>query len=165
LDQPNYAAFLNLRDRECTVVGGGKIACRKIEKLLAAGARVKVISPVLHEKAQQWAERGEVQWLARAYQPGDVSSSWLVFAATNNRDVNRAIADEAEAAGRLVNVIDMEEECTFTVPATVQAGNIQVAISTSGTEPATARQLRLLLEDDLEHESNRFQQLIREKSR
>jgi precorrin-2 dehydrogenase / sirohydrochlorin ferrochelatase len=153
-----YAAFLNLRNRLCVVVGGGKVAERKIKKLLDCGACVRVISPEVRSQVQQWAEEGQVEWVRRPYAPGDVSDAWLVFAATNDRQVNRVVWEEAEHAGKLVNVVDHPASCTLTVPASTRLGALQVAISTSGTDPAAAARLRQILEQDLEHGTSRFQQ-------
>jgi precorrin-2 dehydrogenase/sirohydrochlorin ferrochelatase len=152
-----YAAFLNLRGRLCTVVGGGKVAERKIRKLLDCGAYVRVISPNVRPQLQRWAEEGRIEWLCRPYVPGDVADAWLVFAATSDRQVNRLVWAEAEQAGRLVNVIDDPDLCTLTVPASTRRGVLQVAISTSGTNPAVAARLRQVLEADLENGTSRFQ--------
>jgi precorrin-2 dehydrogenase/sirohydrochlorin ferrochelatase len=89
--------------------------------------------------------------------PGDVADAWLVFAATSDRQVNRLVWAEAEQAGRLVNVIDDPDLCTLTVPASTRRGVLQVAISTSGTNPAVAARLRQVLEADLENGTSRFQ--------
>lgn len=154
---PYYAAFLNLRDRYCVVVGGGKVAERKVQKLLACGARVRVISPDLQPRLEQAVEAGRIEWVRRHYQPGDTEGAWLVFAATNDRQVNRMVWAEAEQSGRLVNVVDDSDNCTLTVPASTRRGVLHIAISTSGTDPAEAARLRQVLEADLEQGTSRFQ--------
>lgn len=160
--QPYYPAFLNLQGRLCTVVGGGKVAERKISKLLDFGARVRVISPAVQPWIELWAEHDRIEWLNRKYEPGDVADAYLVFAATSDRQVNRLIWIEAERAGRLVNVCDSRDLCTFTVPATTRRGALQVAISTSGTNPAAAKSLREALESDLTKGTKCFQEKIME---
>ncbi|WP_083486535.1 precorrin-2 dehydrogenase/sirohydrochlorin ferrochelatase family protein [Alicyclobacillus ferrooxydans] len=158
--RPYYAAFLDLSGRLCIVVGGGKIAERKVQKLLDSHARVRVISPNLSPQLMRSVADERVEWIQRGYQSGDVSSGWLVFAATNDPKVNRAVACEAEAAGRMVYVVDDPAACTLTVPATVKRGALHVAISTSGTNPRLARQLRRTLEADLDDKTNGFQKEI-----
>jgi precorrin-2 dehydrogenase/sirohydrochlorin ferrochelatase len=154
---PLYPAFLNLKGRLCVVFGGGKVAERKVAKLLAAQARVRVISPAAGNLLLQWAADGQIEWVNRSYASGDAAAAWLVFAATNDPEVNRAIAAEAEAAGRLVNVADDVARCAFTVPASTRQGGVQVAISTFGTDPAKAKRLRELLESDIQDGTARFQ--------
>ncbi len=158
--QTYYAAFLNLRNRLCVVVGGGKVAERKIMKLLECGACVRVISPEVRPQVQRWAEEGRMDWVRRSYAPGDVSDAWLVFAATNDRQVNRMVWEEAEQAGKLVNVIDHPALCSLTVPASTRCGPLQVAISTSGMDPAEAARLRRVLEQDLEQGTSYFQKEV-----
>lgn len=160
--QQHYAAFLNLRGRLCTVVGGGTVAERKIGKLLDCEAYVRVISPDVRPQLQAWAEQGRIEWLNRKYEPGDVADAWLVFAATNDRQVNQLVRSEAERIGRLVNVCDSRDLCTFTVPAIIRRGALQVAISTSGTNPTASRRLRQILESDLKDGTSRFQEGVME---
>ena len=156
-DTTHYAAFIDLRSRLCTVFGGGQVAERKIDKLLQCGACVRVISPHVRPKIQTWADTGTIDWLNRRYENGDVAGTFLVFAATDDRGVNRLIYEEAERAGKLVNVADDPDLCSLMVPATCQQGSLQIAISTSGTSPATAKRLRQVLEDDLANDTCRFQ--------
>lgn len=146
-----YGAFLNLVGRVCLVVGGGRVAQRKIGKLLQTQARVLVISPWLTKELEVWHSEGKIQWFNRNYRPGDVANvkPWLVFAATNDRAVNRQVWQEAESCGRPVNVADDADLCTFTVPASFQHEGFTVAISTSGVDPALAKRLRLTMETQI----------------
>lgn len=156
--QPYYGAFLQLQDKLCTVVGGGEVARRKIEKLLSRGAKVRVVSPELHADIANLAGEGKVDWVPRAYAVGDIGDSWLIFATTNSRQVNQLVRQEAEAAGRFVNVADSRDACTLIVPALLHFGAVQLAISTSGTDPSTAKRLRTMLEEDLANGTRRFQE-------
>jgi len=156
-DTTYYAAFLHLRDRLCIVVGGGQVAERKIGKLLDCGARVRVISPEVTPKIQTWVDAKAMEWVNHRYENGDVAEAVLVFAATDDRGVNRLVDEEAERAGKLVNVVDDPDLCSLMVPATYQQGALQIAISTSGISPATAKRLRQVLEDDLANDTFRFQ--------
>lgn len=159
-DVPYYAAYLDVRERRCTVVGGGLIAARKLAKLLESGAKVKVISPKLRPPLSYLAEKGEVEWIPRAYQAGDVQDAWLVIAATDDKMTNQLVASEAKQAGRLVNVVDDVTRCNFIVPASVRKGALHVSISTSGTDPAAAKRLRRALELDLANGSDFFHKEI-----
>lgn len=109
---------------------------------------------------ETWAENGRIEWLKRSYEPGDVVNAWLVFAATSDKQVNRLVWVEAEEAGRLANICDSRDLCSFIVPASIRHGTLQVAISTSGTNPAAAGGLRQILESDLRDGTTYFQQEI-----
>ncbi len=141
-----YPAFLDLRDKPVTVIGGGAVAERKVEQLLASGARVTVISPDLTDALRDLAARHTIEHLQRAYEPGDVAGAGLAIAATGDVAVNRQAATEARTLGVWVNAVDDVEYCDFIAPAVVEQGDITVAISTGGRSPAMARFLRRQVE-------------------
>lgn len=143
-----YPAFLNISGRLCVVVGGGTVAERKVLSLLEAGATVRLISPQLTDKLHELAAEGRIDWQARCFQLGDLTGARLVFAATDSAAVNKAVAQEAAAAGQLVNVADAPELCSFQVPAVVRQGDLSIAISTNGKSPALAARIRKQMEAD-----------------
>lgn len=143
---PYYPINLDLRGRECVVVGGGAVAERKVEGLLECGARVTVVSPELTPELLSLVEAGGIGWVNREYSPGALAGAFLVIAATDDRNVNQAVSDEAMSGGILVNVVDDPELCSFIVPATVKRGDLMVSISTSGSSPALARRIRGMVE-------------------
>ena len=125
------------------VVGGGAVAVRKARKLFQAGAEVVVVSPeVLPELEDMSVEVHE-----RPYEYGDLEGADLAFAATDSREVNAAVAREAEARGVRVNVADKPAEGDFAVPSTLRRGGLQVAVSTGGASPTLARRIRNELEE------------------
>jgi precorrin-2 dehydrogenase/sirohydrochlorin ferrochelatase len=134
--------MLRLAGRCCVVVGGGSVARRKVEALLRVDAHVVVIAPEIAPEIQRLAEGRELQLVARQFEPTDLDGALLAFAATGDRDVNRAVAEAAADRHILVNVADAPAACDFTVPSQVQRGDITVAISTGGRSPAFARYLR-----------------------
>ncbi len=139
--------FLDVTGRECMVVGGGEVAARKVESLLQAGAKVKVVSPSLSPQLSAVVAGGLVTHVARHYQPGDMSGCVIVYAATDDPKLQRDLVAEARALRILINVIDVPELCTFISPAVVNRGDLQIAISTGGASPAFAARLRRTLED------------------
>lgn len=141
-----YPAMLRLDGRRCVVIGGGQVAARKIARLVAAGAAVTVIAPEWSPEIEALVAEGVVRGERRAYQQGDLAGAALAFAATSSRSVNRAVAAEADQAGIPVNVADDPAASSFFVPAVVQRDQLTVAVSTAGTSPAFARELRLELE-------------------
>ncbi|MDU2063197.1 MAG: bifunctional precorrin-2 dehydrogenase/sirohydrochlorin ferrochelatase [Sporomusaceae bacterium] len=134
-----YPVNLNLKARRCAVIGGGVVAERKVETLLAAEAEVTVFSPTLTNNLSKWAETELLSAYLRAYKPGELADFFLVICATNDATVNRLAAQEAKEAKALVNVVDAPELCDFTVPAQVKRNDLLLTVSTGGHSPKFAR--------------------------
>ena len=134
-----YPVFLNLKGRKAVVVGGGKVAERKISALLKAGADVTVVTPSLTPGLQKALSQKKIAHLARPYMRGDLKGAFLAIAATDSSATNRRVSKDAPG---LVNVVDVPSECNFIAPSVVRRGPLLLAISTSGTSPAFARTLR-----------------------
>ena len=143
---PYYPAFLDLSGRLAVVVGGGQVAARKSASLLRAGARLRLVAPETHAETRALMARGNIEHRARGFIPQDLEGAALVISATDDEDLNRQVAAEAEKRGILVNVVDVPELCSFIVPAVVRRGGLLLAISTSGASPAAARKVRQELE-------------------
>lgn len=141
-----YPIILDLSDWLCLVVGGGEVAERKVAGLLKAGAAVRVVSPTLVAPLAADAAAGRIEHRARFFTPSDLAGVQLVIAATDDREVNAAVAAEARARGALVNVADAPEEGNFWVPAVVRRGELTLTVSTGRASPALARRLRQQLE-------------------
>ena len=137
-----YPAFLDLRGRRVVVVGGGAVAEQKVGGLLAAGARVTVVSPETTSGLADLAARGSVELRRRPYRAGDLSGVWLAIAATDDRAANATVWAEAEQQGVLLNAVDDLDHCNFIAPAIHREGDITVAVSTAGKSPALAVRLR-----------------------
>lgn len=140
-----YPVFLNLAGKRCVIIGGGTIAQGKIGGLLQAGCEIIVISPDATPGIRQAAQRGDITWLERTYQPGDLEGAFIGVAATNVWHVNREIYEEAERLGVLLNVVDDPDLCSFIAPSIVKREPVTLAISTGGASPALARKLRQTL--------------------
>jgi len=137
---PHYLAALDLRGRRCVVAGGGAVARRKVEGLLAAGAEVLVVAPVVGEMPAGVAvER-------RAARPTDLDGAALAVCATDDPAVNASLAAEARRRGVWANVVDDPGAGDFTVPSTLRRGALRIGVSTGGASPALARRLREGLE-------------------
>ncbi len=154
-----YPIYLQLHDQPCVVVGGGKIAEGKVEGLLAAGAKVTVVSPDLTLRLHDLAGRNEIAHLARRYQPGDLTGAFLVICATDQTEINHQVWQEASAQGQLVNVVDDTPRCNFIAPAILRNGDLTIAISTGGKAPALAVRLKERLQQELGPEYERFLEL------
>ena len=139
-----YPVTLNLQGTFCTVVGGGQVALRKIQALLAEGAEVTVISPAVNPELEAMQE--QFVWMKSAYKEGQLEGSFLVIAATDDRAVNSQVAQWCQENQVLVNVADSREESNFTVNAAVRQGDLLIGISTNGISPAVSRAIRQELE-------------------
>ena len=137
-----YPVYLNLRGRRCVIVGGGTVAEGKISRLLDSGAEISVVSPDATPGIRQFVADGAVRWEQRRYESGDLEGAFIAIAATNVREVNRRIFEEAEQRGVMLNAVDDPPNCSFIAPSIVQRGPVTLAISTGGVSPALARKLR-----------------------
>ncbi len=139
----NYPAFLDLEGKKAVVVGGGKVAERKVLLLLKSGAGVTVISPFLTRRLAREKTLDRIRHLARRYRKNDLKGAFIVIAATDSPETNRTVGRDAPA---LVNVVDVPAECNFIAPSVVNRGPLIIAISTGGTSPAMSKALRKELE-------------------
>jgi len=145
-ERPYFAAFLDVRGRPCVVVGGGPVAARKVDALLASGAKVKVVAPELCERIALQAGAGQVSHAARPFAAADLDGADLAVAATHETDVNQQVADAARARHIPVNVVDDAARSSFIMPSVVDRAPLAIAISSGGTTPVLARLLRARLE-------------------
>jgi len=141
-----YPVFLDLTDRPVLVVGGGPVAEGKVEGLLAAGANVTVVSPTVTPRLAGWVAAGQIEYLPRPYQDGDVAGRRLALVTTDDPAVSGAVAAEGRELGVWVNTADEPARCEFILPAVIRRGRLVVAVSTGGASPAAARAIREELE-------------------
>ena len=159
--RPYYMAALDMTGKRCLVVGGGTVARRKAAGLLAAGAHVTMVAPddgpgvdgAVGSGIEDAATSdrnddlpGTLTVLRHRFVPEDLEGVALVFAATDDAAVNAEVTRLAHERGLLVNVVDAPDTGDLIVPATVQRGALQIAVSTGGASPALARRLRERLE-------------------
>jgi uroporphyrin-III C-methyltransferase/precorrin-2 dehydrogenase/sirohydrochlorin ferrochelatase len=184
-DASLYPIFLKLEGRRVLVVGGGAVAERKIESLRRAGARLCVVAPEATDAIRQWAERAELEWLARPFEDADVQGAWLVIAATSDAATQRSVAAAAEVRACFVVAVDDPVHASAYSGAIVQRPPFTIAVSSSGTAPALTRLVREVIEHVLPGEDaiadaqrlrarwlaektpmgSRFEELVRELSK
>ena len=144
---PNpYPVNLDLTGRRVLVVGGGPVAARKVQGLLAAGAEVTVVAPVA---LQEIADDHRVRWHQRPYRRGEVASYRLAVTATGDPAVDGQVFWDAEAADVWLNSADDPEHCSFTLPAVTTLDDLQVTVSTNGRSPAVAAWLRRAIDETI----------------
>ncbi len=186
---PYLPIMLDCRDQKVLVVGGGKVAARKIAYLLEAQAHVTIISPEVTSAIQELAEQHKIYWLHKNYEVGDINSRFdredvaatdtldaptegqkdqaleqqrymLVYAATSLPDVNAQVAQEAKQLGIPVNVADRHEKGTFINPSVIRRGRLIASVSTSGAGPALSRHIAQELEQYFDEEYELYMEFM-----
>src|SRR5262249_24208539 len=143
-----YPIFLKLEGHRVLVVGGGQIAEQKIEGVLRSANDVTVIAPQITPRIRLWAHQQKLKHIGLAWRPGMARGYFLVIAATDSEQVNRAVYEEARKSGALSNAVDDPGYCDFYAPAVVSRGEFQIAISSGGHSPALAQNVRKELEQE-----------------
>ncbi|GAL25929.1 siroheme synthase [Vibrio variabilis] len=145
-----FPLFMDLLERPVLVVGGGEVACRKVETLVRAGARVTVVSPKVEPYLSELSESGKCTWVPRFYEKELMTKDFVqVWATTDNPDLNHQVHKDAKNKGILVNVVDDTPYCDFITPSIINRGRVQIAISSGGSSPVLIRGIREKLESVL----------------
>jgi siroheme synthase-like protein len=148
-DLTGYPVNLIVRGRRCVVVGAGRIAARKIDALLVAGAEVHVIAPKLGDDVAAWRDAGRVTVDEREFEASDLDGAWLATTATDEPAVNRAVFEAGEVRRVWVNSADDPGNCSFTLMSVVRRGDVVMTIGTGGRSPALAAWLKERTEAEL----------------
>ena len=138
---------LSLKVRSCLVVGGGKVALRKIETLLDYDSQITVVAPEPDEKIAYYAEKGKLQLKQRAYSSPEAQQYGLVISASDDAGVNKAVHRDCRAVGIPINVVDNPAMCDVVFPAVLKRDCLTVAVATDGKAPFLSGHLRLILEN------------------
>jgi uroporphyrin-III C-methyltransferase/precorrin-2 dehydrogenase/sirohydrochlorin ferrochelatase len=162
--------FLDVNKKPVLVIGGGEVAARKVSLLLKAQAQIRVVAPDLCPALVALAEKGSIEHLNREFEEGDLEDCNLVFAATDNPELNQRISQLAEAKRLPVNVVDQPELCSFIMPSIIDRSPVVAAVSTGGASPVLARLIRTRLEalipsayGRLAELARRFREQVKEK--
>ncbi len=138
-----FPLFLDLENKSVLVVGGGEVACRKVDSLLRAGAAVTIVSPSIEPLLQQFVDEGKCYWIQNFYSSDVVEDKYIqVWATTDNPSLNHQVHKDAKHRGILVNVVDDKPYCDFITPSMINRGRIQIAISSGGASPILVRNIR-----------------------
>ncbi|WP_428772538.1 NAD(P)-dependent oxidoreductase [Vibrio sp.] len=145
-----FPLFFDLHNKPVLVVGGGEVACRKVEALIRAGANVTVVSPKIEKYLKQQVREQKCQWVQNFYSSELIESHFVqVWATTDNPELNHRVHADAKKRGIMVNVVDDLPYCDFITPSMVNRGRIQIAISSGGGSPVLVRKLREKIESVL----------------
>ncbi|RCX17571.1 precorrin-2 dehydrogenase [Anaerobacterium chartisolvens] len=139
---PVFPMFVDLKGKRCVVVGGGNVAARKIEALMAFGPAITVVSPNAVNEIVQLADMRQIDLLLREYREDDLSEAFVAIAASDDEAVNESVYNSCVKRGIMVNTVDDPEKCTFIFPAIVRRGDLVVGVSTSGRYPSMSKKVR-----------------------
>jgi precorrin-2 dehydrogenase/sirohydrochlorin ferrochelatase len=155
-----YPILADLQGKAALVVGGGKVAQRKIESLLGCGVSVRVVAKKLTAKLEELRVARRIELWGGEFSDASLDGAFLVFAATDDSLLNRKVSQAAQRRGLLVNAVDQPADCNFIVPSVLSRGDLLIAVSTSGKSPALARKLRVELEQRFGEEYASFLNLM-----
>ena len=142
----NFPIFLKLQGRPCLVVGGGLVAARKTQQLLAAGTKVIVVAPEIEPALNKLKQSGQIHHLQQIYDEECLQNMELVIAATDDTQLNSSIAEQCRLKNILINVVNNPKLGSFIMPSVIDRSPVIVAVSTGGASPVLARLLRAHLE-------------------
>jgi len=137
---------LMMKGRKCLVVGGGKVALRKVETLLEYDTSITVVAPEFESKLEYHANRGRIALEKREYQSPEASNFGLVISCTDDADLNRQVSEDCRSAGVPVNVADAPGLCDFIFPSVMRRDCMTAAIATDGRAPFISGHLNLVLD-------------------
>lgn len=156
-----YPIFLDLKDKPVLVIGGGGVALRKVQTLLAHEARVYVVAPEINSELRALIDGKRCIWSSKPYDKEDIKDAVLIFSCTDQEEVNAQVARDAALACRPVNVADDPDKCGFIVPSIMERGDLSLAVSTGGSSPMVARQIRAELEGMYGEEMKEYLALLK----
>lgn len=156
-----YPIFVDLQNKPVLVVGGGTVAYRKVMTLLDHGAIVKIVSPKILPELNALVDSVRCFWEEKEYSNEDIQDASLIFSCTEKEEVNAEVSRNAKEAFRLINVVDDPEKCSFIVPSILERGDLTIAVSTSGSSPIVARQIRADLEERYGDEMKEYLALLK----
>lgn len=157
---PYYPIYLDIENRSVVIIGGGNVCARKAETMMNYGARVTIVAPEFTDEIEKWAGEGCLQLRKKTYDESDLDGANIVIASTDDERVNTEIASDCRRRRIPVNVVDVTPLCEFIVPAIVEKGSVQIAVSTGGKSPALARTLKEDLQRFVGPEYDEVNQLL-----
>jgi len=141
-----FPAYINLKNKRILLVGAGKIALEKLEKLLDFSRDIEIISEEYNSDFLALVQQEQLVYRQRKYKTKDIEGFDIVIVATNSEALYKSIYQESRSFRILVNCVDNANYCDFIFPSYIKKGDLTIAISTSGTSPAFAKQLRQYIE-------------------
>ncbi|WP_207652850.1 precorrin-2 dehydrogenase/sirohydrochlorin ferrochelatase family protein [Anaeromicrobium sediminis] len=146
--------MVNIQNKRCIVIGGGKVALRKTKTLLKYGAKVTLVSPEIDEEIKKLFHKNKIEIIKRNYEYGDLEGATLAYIATDNEQVNELVLKESNSKNILVNCAKNPEDSDFIIPSSIKKGPLSISISTEGKSPMLAKKIKedleLIFKDEYE---------------
>ena len=155
----SYPMMLQIENKQVAMIGGGSIAVRKVKRLLQSRAQVTVIAPDIDPELYRLYKENEIRWKKKTFEPTDLVGAFLIFAATNSREINEAV-EYAAGPDQLVNVIDNKHGGNFHVPASMTRGQLTISVATNGASPSLARHIKNELAERYNEEHVRYLEFL-----
>ena len=157
---PKYPIYLELQDKQAVVIGAGSVAARKTKTLVSTGANVRVVAQNIEPAFKELCEGLPITIIQGHYSKEHIQDAFLVIAATDDNALNTEIFEDCQKLKTLCNVVDVPHLCNFYVPAVINRGDLQLAISTNGKCPAYAGRLRRKFQELITEDHGRFLELL-----
>ncbi len=135
-----FPFYIDLKNKNCYIIGGGKVALRKVQTLLEYEAKITLISENVCDEIELF--KNEITIIYKSFEMEDLVNPFYVVSATNDNKLNEEISDYCLGNNILVNVVDDIDKCNFIFPAVLKEGDITIGVSTSGKSPVMSGVIR-----------------------
>jgi precorrin-2 dehydrogenase/sirohydrochlorin ferrochelatase len=156
-----YPISLKIENKKCVVIGGGRIAARKIKRLIEADAIVTVISPAITNSIESFVNQKKISFQKKSYEASDIIDASLIIAATNDDKINMQIYRDKKDS-QWINIVDAPQYSDFFVPATIQRGMLTIAVSTNGASPGLAKRIKKEIADQYDDSYKQYVTFLNE---
>lgn len=137
-----FPILVNLERFPCLIIGGGKVAYRKVLSLQEFNAKITILSPKICKPLLELAEKSRIQIIKKYYSKEFIKKYKIIFSATDNPEINKKVRNDCTDEGILLNVVDNPALCDFILPANIKRGNLTVSISTQGQAPFYTKEIK-----------------------
>lgn len=142
-----YPILISLNRFPCLIIGGGKVAFRKVLSLQEFNAKITIISPRICKPLLELAEKDKIKIIKRSYSKEVIKDYKIIFSATDKPEINKIVRNDCTNEGILLNVVDNPELCDFILPANIKRGNLTISVSSQGKAPFYTKEMKKKLED------------------
>lgn len=151
--------MIELENKKVVVIGGGRIAKRRLDGLFESGALLTVVSPAVTSEIAGWAEEGKITWKLKNFEPKDAEAAFMLVIATDDPTVNAA-ARKAAPPHCLVNASAEAEFGNVHFPAHFKRGKLSIAVSTNGASPMLAKKIKHELQNQFDTSYEQYMEFL-----
>ncbi len=139
--------YVDISEKKILVVGGGRIALRRVKTLAQFNRHITVVSPELTQELQNLPEEGEIQWIRKIYEKEDLGDSDMVLACTNDSTLNETICRDGRERGMMVNNCSDKGMCDFYFPALIRQEDVVISLCSGGTDHRKVSRIAQMIRD------------------